>query len=45
MEQAKNAGAVIVKPAQKPSGAATRVTFKTPIGMWEVAWNPGFTED
>jgi catechol 2,3-dioxygenase-like lactoylglutathione lyase family enzyme len=44
MAQAKNAGAVIVKPAQKTFYGGYSGYFKDPDGhLWEVAYNPGFS--
>lgn len=41
MEQAKNAGAVIVKPAQETFWGGYAGFFKDPDQhLWEVAWNP-----
>jgi catechol 2,3-dioxygenase-like lactoylglutathione lyase family enzyme len=41
MEQAKNAGAVIVKPAQETFWGGYAGYFKDPDQhLWEVAWNP-----
>jgi catechol 2,3-dioxygenase-like lactoylglutathione lyase family enzyme len=41
MEQAKRAGAVIVKPAQDTFWGGYAGYFQDPDGhLWEVAWNP-----
>jgi len=41
MEQAKKAGAAIVKPAQDAFWGGYSGYFKDPDGhLWEVAWNP-----
>ncbi len=41
MEQAKNAGAVIVKPAQKTFWGGYAGYFQDPDNhLWEIAWNP-----
>jgi catechol 2,3-dioxygenase-like lactoylglutathione lyase family enzyme len=41
MEQAKNAGAVIVKPAQDTFYGGYAGYFQDPDGhVWEIAWNP-----
>lgn len=41
MEQARTAGAVIVKPAQDAFWGGYSGYFKDPDGhLWEVAWNP-----
>ena len=41
MEQAKNAGASIVKPAQDTFWGGYAGYFQDPDGhLWEVAWNP-----
>lgn len=41
MEQAKNAGAVIVKPAQDTFWGGYAGYFQDPDGhLWEIAWNP-----
>lgn len=41
MEQAKKAGATIVKPAQDTFWGGYSGYFKDPDGhLWEVAWNP-----
>ena len=43
MEQANNAGAVIVKPAGKTFWGGYAGYFQDPDGhLWEVAWNPAF---
>jgi hypothetical protein len=43
MEQAKNAGAVIVKPAQETFWGGYAGYFQDPDQhVWEVAWNPQF---
>lgn len=41
MEQAKKAGAVIVKPAQETFWGGYAGYFQDPNGhLWEIAWNP-----
>lgn len=41
MEQAKNAGAVIVKPAEDTFWGGYAGYFQDPNGhLWEIAWNP-----
>jgi uncharacterized protein len=41
MEQAKNAGAVIVKPAHDTFWGGYAGYFQDPDGyLWEIAWNP-----
>ena len=41
MEQAKRAGAVVVKPAQNTFWGGYAGYFQDPDGhLWEVAWNP-----
>jgi hypothetical protein len=41
MEQARNAGAVIVKPAENTFWGGYAGYFQDPDGhLWEVAWNP-----
>jgi hypothetical protein len=41
MEQARNAGALIVKPAQETFWGGYAGYFQDPDGhLWEVAWNP-----
>lgn len=41
MEQARRAGAVIVKPAQKTFWGGYAGYFHDPDGhLWEIAWNP-----
>ena len=41
MEQAKKAGAVVVKPAHDTFWGGYAVYFQDPDGhLWEVAWNP-----
>lgn len=41
MEQAKNAGAIIVKPAQDTFWGGYAGYFQDPDGhLWEIAWNP-----
>ena len=41
MEQAKRAGAAIVKPAQKTFWGGYAGYFQDPDGhVWEIAWNP-----
>jgi uncharacterized protein len=41
MEQARNAGAVIVKPAEETSWGGYAGYFSDPDGhLWEVVWNP-----
>ncbi len=43
MEQARKAGAVIVKPAQPAFWGGYAGYFQDPDGhLWEVVWNPGF---
>jgi catechol 2,3-dioxygenase-like lactoylglutathione lyase family enzyme len=43
MAQAKQAGAVIVKPAQKTFWGGYAGYFQDPDGhLWEVVWNPQF---
>ncbi|MDO8313249.1 MAG: VOC family protein [Sideroxyarcus sp.] len=43
MEQARQAGAVIVKPAQPAFWGGYAGYFQDPDGhLWEVVWNPGF---
>lgn len=43
MEQAKNAGAVIVKPAQETFWGGYAGYFQDPDQhLWEVVWNPQF---
>ena len=43
MEEAKRAGAVIVKPAQDTFWGGYAGYFQDPDGhVWEVAWNPQF---
>lgn len=43
MEQAKRAGAVIVKPAQDTFWGGYAGYFQDPDGhLWEIAWNPQF---
>jgi uncharacterized protein len=45
MNQAKIAGAVIVKPAQATFWGGYSGYFQDPDGhVWEVAWNPQWTE-
>jgi catechol 2,3-dioxygenase-like lactoylglutathione lyase family enzyme len=44
MKQAKNAGAIIVKPAQDTFYGGYAGYFQDPDGhLWEVAWNPQWT--
>lgn len=44
MKQAKNAGAVIVKPADDTFWGGYAGYFQDPDGhLWEVAWNPQWT--
>ena len=44
MMQAKNAGAQIIKPAQKTFWDGYAGYFQDPDGhLWEVAWNPAWT--
>jgi uncharacterized glyoxalase superfamily protein PhnB len=44
MEQARNAGAGIVKPAQETWWGGYAGYFQDPDGhLWEVAWNPQWT--
>lgn len=46
MSQARNAAAVIVKPAAKTFWGGYAGYFQDPDGhIWEVAWNPQWTED
>ncbi|MBS1911357.1 MAG: VOC family protein [Bacteroidetes bacterium] len=46
MEQARTAGAAIVKPAQKTFWGGYAGYFQDPDGhLWEVAWNPYITLD
>jgi uncharacterized glyoxalase superfamily protein PhnB len=46
MEQAKNAGAVIVKPAQKTFWGGYGGYFQDPDHhLWEVVWNPQLLPD
>ncbi|GAB2916375.1 VOC family protein [Paralcaligenes ginsengisoli] len=41
MEQARNAGAIIVKPAQDTFWGGYAGYFQDPDGhLWEIAWNP-----
>jgi uncharacterized protein len=41
MQQARNAGAVIVKPTQETVWGGYAGYFQDPDGhLWEVAWNP-----
>ncbi len=43
MEQARQAGAVVVKPAQPTFWGGYAGYFQDPDGhLWEVVWNPGF---
>jgi catechol 2,3-dioxygenase-like lactoylglutathione lyase family enzyme len=43
MEQAKRAGAVIVKPAQATFWGGYAGYFRDPDGhLWEIAWNPAW---
>jgi catechol 2,3-dioxygenase-like lactoylglutathione lyase family enzyme len=43
MEQARAAGAVVVKPAQDTFWGGYAGYFQDPDGhLWEVAWNPGW---
>jgi uncharacterized protein len=43
MEQARKAGATIVKPAHDTFWGGYAGYFQDPEGhLWEVAWNPGF---
>lgn len=43
MQQAENAGATIVKPAQKTFWGGYAGYFQDPDGhLWEVAWNPAW---
>ncbi|MDD4977237.1 MAG: VOC family protein [Gallionella sp.] len=43
MEQARRAGAVIVKPAQEAFWGGYAGYFQDPDGhLWEVVWNPAF---
>ena len=44
MEQAKKAGAVIVRPAQDMFWGGYAGYFQDPDGhLWEVTWNPQWT--
>ena len=44
MEEARRAGAKIVRPAQKTSWGGYSGYFQDPDGhLWEVAWNPEYT--
>jgi uncharacterized protein len=44
MQQARNAGAVIVKPAQETFWGGYAGYFQDPDShLWEVAWNPQWT--
>ncbi len=46
MEQAKNAGAVVVKPAHDTFWGGYAGYFQDPDGhLWEVAWNPQWDLD
>ncbi|MES2048046.1 MAG: VOC family protein [Pseudomonadota bacterium] len=46
MEQAKNAGAVIVKPAQETFWGGYAGYFQDPDQhLWEVVWNPQWEEN
>lgn len=46
MEEAKNAGAAIVKPAQDTVWGGYSGYFQDPDGhLWEVAWNPQWSVD
>ncbi|HEU5077608.1 MAG TPA: VOC family protein [Opitutaceae bacterium] len=43
MEQAKKAGAIIIKPAQKTFWGGYAGYFQDPDGhLWEIVWNPQF---
>ena len=43
MAQAKNAGAIIVKPAQKTFWGGYSGYFQDPDGhLWEIVWNPAW---
>lgn len=43
MEQARNAGALIIKPAQDTFWGGYAGYFQDPdLHLWEVAWNPQF---
>ena len=44
LEQARKAGATVVKPAQKTFWGGYAGCFQDPDGhLWEVAWNPAWT--
>ena len=46
MQQASNAGAIIVKPAQETLWGGYAGYFQDPDGhLWEVAWNPQWVVD
>jgi hypothetical protein len=46
MDQAKGAGAVIVKPGSKTFWGGYTGYFQDPDGhLWEVAWNPAYLPD
>jgi uncharacterized protein len=46
MQQASNAGAVIVKPAQETLWGGYAGSFQDPDGhLWDVAWNPQWVVD
>jgi catechol 2,3-dioxygenase-like lactoylglutathione lyase family enzyme len=46
MQQASNAGALIVKPAQETFWGGYAGYFQDPDGhLWEVAWNPQWVVD
>jgi uncharacterized protein len=46
MQQASNAGAIIVKPAQETFWGGYAGYFQDPDGhLWEVAWNPQWVVD
>ena len=46
MQQARNAGAIIVKPAQETWWGGYAGSFQDPDGhLWEVAWNPQWGVD
>jgi catechol 2,3-dioxygenase-like lactoylglutathione lyase family enzyme len=45
MEQAKSAGATVVKPAQETFWGGYAGYFQDPDGhLWEVVWNPQWTD-
>jgi catechol 2,3-dioxygenase-like lactoylglutathione lyase family enzyme len=46
MNQARAAGATIIKPAQKTFWGGYAGYFQDPDGhLWEIAWNPAFLPD